>query len=78
MKTEDRYLKFVRWSDEDGVYVGFCPDLFPWGGVCHGKDEEKTYRQLRELVREEIKSLQTSGRELPAATTRPMREPAGV
>ena len=33
MKAEDRYLKFVRWSDEDGAYVGFCPDLFPWGGV---------------------------------------------
>jgi hypothetical protein len=50
MKTEDRYLKFVRWSDEDKAYVGFCPDLFPWGGVCHGADEEQTYRELRELV----------------------------
>jgi len=32
MNDEDRYLKFVNWSDEDSVYVGFCPDLFPWGG----------------------------------------------
>ena len=31
-----------------------------------------------ELVREEIEELQTAGNELPAATTRPMREPAGV
>ena len=23
MKAEDRYLKFVRWSDEEGLYVGF-------------------------------------------------------
>ena len=29
MKTEDRYLKFVRWSEEDALYVGYCPDLFP-------------------------------------------------
>ena len=29
MKTEDRYLKFVLWSDEDQSYVGHCPDLFP-------------------------------------------------
>lgn len=78
MKAENRYLKFVRWSEEDSAYVGFCPDLFPWGGVCHGNDEEQTYRELCELVREEIEQLQAAGSELPAATTRPMREPAGV
>ena len=78
MKTEDRYLKFVRWSDEDAAYVGFCPDLFPWGGVCHGEDEEQTYRELGSRVREEIEQLTTGGKELPAPVTRPMREPAGV
>ena len=41
MKTEDAYLKFVRWSEEDGLYIGFCPDLFPFGGVCHSADEEQ-------------------------------------
>jgi predicted RNase H-like HicB family nuclease len=78
MKTEDRYLKFVRWSDEDHVYVGYCPDLFLWGGVCHGDDEEQTYRQLRTLVREQIEQLTAAKKELPAPMTRPMREPAGV
>ena len=78
MKIEDRYLKFVRWSDEDKAYVGYCPDLFPWGGVCHGDEEEQTYRELRELVAEEIKQLTASGKELPPPITRPMREPAGV
>lgn len=78
MKTEDRYLKFVRWNDDDCAYVGFCPDLFPWGGVCHGDDEEQTYRQLGALVREEIAQLRADGKELPAPVTRPMREPAGV
>jgi len=78
MKTEDRYLKFVHWSDDDKAYVGYCPDLFPWGGVCHGDDEEQTYRELRELVAEEIKQLTASGKELPPPITRPMREPAGV
>jgi hypothetical protein len=78
MKTEDRYLKFVRWSEEDKAYVGYCPDLFPWGGVCHADDEEQTYRQLRELVAEEIKQLLANGKELPFPATRPMREPAGV
>ena len=78
MKTEDRYLKFVRWSDDDDAYVGYCPDLFPWGGACHGADEEQTYRQLRALVREEIEQLTADGKELPPPVTRPMREPAGV
>src|ERR1041385_7801618 len=54
MKTEDRYLKFVLWSDDDNLYVGYCPDLFPWGGVCHGATEEATYSQLCALVREEV------------------------
>ena len=78
MKTEDQYLKFVRWSEEDKVYVGYCPDLFPWGGACHGDDEGQTYRQLCELVREEIQDLQSAGKELPLPATRPMREPSGV
>jgi len=77
-ETEDRYLKFVRWSEEDTAYVGFCPDLFPWGGVCHGADEEATYHALRELVREEIANLEAGGHELPEVVTRPMGEPARV
>ena len=74
MKTEDRYLKFVRWSDEDGLYLGYCPDLFPWGGVCHGATEEDAYHQLTDLVREEVEELQRDGKHLPEAATRPMRE----
>ena len=74
MKTEDQYLRFVRWNDEDELYVGYCPDLFPWGGVCHGATEEETYRQLCALVREEIGEIQRDGREAPPPQTRPMRE----
>ena len=74
MKTEDRYLKFVLWSEEDKAYVGYCPDLFPWGGVCHSATEEESFAQLCALVREEVGELRQSGRELPAPGTRPMRE----
>jgi predicted RNase H-like HicB family nuclease len=74
MKIEDQYLKFVRWSDEDNVYVGHCPDLFPWGGVCHGASEEATCRQLCALVREQVEQLRKDGKELPAAGTRPLRD----
>jgi predicted RNase H-like HicB family nuclease len=74
MKAQDQYLKFVRWEDEDGLYVGYCPDLFPWGGACHGATEEATYRELCALVAEEVEQLLAEGKELPAPSTRPMRE----
>jgi hypothetical protein len=74
MKLEDKYLKFVQWSDEDAAYIGWCPDLFPWGGVCHGDSESQTYEQLCGLVREEVESLHTAGKTLPQVSTRPMKE----
>ena len=74
MKAEDRYLKFVRWSNEDRAYVGYCPDLFPWGGVCHGATEEAAYRKLRLVVREEVAQLGRKRQPLPRPSTRPMRD----
>ena len=78
MKAEDRCLKFVRWSEADAAYIGYCPDLFPFGGVCHGGEEQVTYEQLTDLVREQIAQLARDGAELPPAITRPMRQAAGV
>ncbi len=74
MKPEDRYLKFVQWETDDALYVGYCPDLFPWGGVCRGATEEEAYTQLCSLVRKEVADLVASGKELPVATTRAMRD----
>lgn len=74
MKAQDQYLKFVRWEEEDGLYVGYCPDLFPYGGVCHGDTEQAAYQKLCELVAEEVEDLQSSGSELPPPSTLPMRE----
>jgi hypothetical protein len=74
MKAEDNYLKFVRWNEPDGLYVGYCPDLFPWGGVCHSTSEEGAYRELCLLVREELEELRRAGKALPPPSTRPMRD----
>ena len=74
MKAQDQYLKFVRWEEDDSLYVGYCPDLFPWGGVCHGTTEEEAYGQLCALVAAEVEELRAGGKELPAPRTRPMRE----
>ena len=74
MKAQDQYLKFVQWEEADGVYVGYCPDLFPWGGVCHAAAEEEAYRQLCVLVHDEVEELRRESKELPPPSTRPMRD----
>lgn len=61
------YLKFVQWSSDDQFFVGYCPDLF-LGGVCHGADEQKVYRELSRLVAEEISESQRARRGLPKKT----------
>jgi len=45
--------------------VGYCLDLFPWGGVCHGEGEETIYHQLCFLVRDEVEQLRRDGKEFP-------------
>jgi predicted RNase H-like HicB family nuclease len=74
MKAQDQYLKFVKWEESDALYVGYCPDLFPWGGVCHAETEADAYTQLCTLVEEEIAELKEQGKSLPSPSTRPMRE----
>ena len=62
MKTD--YLKFVQWSEEDSLYVGYCPDLFI-GGACHGKDERKVYAELCRLVEDDLVQRKRQKQPLP-------------
>ena len=50
------YLKFVQWSATDRLFIG---------GVCHGSDEQKVYRELSRLVAEEIAESERAHRVLP-------------
>jgi predicted RNase H-like HicB family nuclease len=74
MRTQDRYLTFVRWSDEDQAYIGYCPDLFPAGGVCHGGTPVEAFTALCEIVEDTVTTAEAQGLSLPPAQTRPMRE----
>ena len=74
MKAQDRYLTFVRWSEEDQLYVGYCPDLFPAGGVCHGATPVEAFAALCDIVDDMVATAATEGIPLPAPQTRPMRE----
>ena len=68
----------MRWRDTEGAHTGFCLDLFPWGGACHGMDEQRTYRHLAEWVREGSGATGRLGKELPVPATRPMPEATGI
>jgi len=74
MKTQDRYLMFVRWSEQDHAYVGYCPDLFPAGGVCHGATAPEAYAHLCEIVDDTVTTAEAQSLALPPPQTRPMRE----
>jgi len=74
MKTQDQYLQFVRWSEDDNAYVGYCPDLFPAGGVCHGATPVEAFSRLSEIVEDTVDTAKAQGLELPPPRTRPMRE----
>ena len=73
MKQADRYHRFVHWSDEGQLYIGYCPDLY-FGGVCHGTAEEQVYAELCEIVRDEVEHRLSSGEILPPPSVRVMRE----
>ena len=66
MKDSDRYLKIVEWSEEDQCYVGTCPGLF-YGG-CHGDNEAEVYKELCEIVDENIALYKENGKSLPPET----------
>ena len=68
MKARDRYLKLVRWSEEDQCYVGSVPGWI--GECCHDEDEANAYRKLGEILDEWIAIYRKDGRPLPPPTNR--------
>jgi len=71
VKESDSYHKWVEWSDEDGTYIGRCPDLIT--GI-HGDDPVRLYAELCEVVDDVIHHFVAEGRALPPPSVRPMRE----
>lgn len=63
MSKGDRYLKLVEWSDEDGCFIGSCPELF-FGG-CHGADARTVFSELCEVIEETIDLYEQDGKPLP-------------
>jgi predicted RNase H-like HicB family nuclease len=64
MTEASKYLKIVEWSDEDGCFIGSCPELF-YGG-CHGDDERAVFDELCQIVKEMVEIYKQDGKDLPA------------
>jgi predicted RNase H-like HicB family nuclease len=60
----DHYATYVRWSDEDACWIGYCPDLFI-GGVCHGNTRLEVSARLSILVEDDVRSRIEKGEKLP-------------
>lgn len=71
MNENDRYHKWVEWSEKDDTYIGYCPDLIT--GI-HGNDPTRLYAELCDAVDEVIRHFKQEGRPLPPPRIRPMRE----
>ncbi len=63
MRKGDKYVKLVEWSDEDGCFIGSCPELF-YGG-CHGSDAKAVFAELCDIVEDTIAIYEREGRPLP-------------
>lgn len=64
MNEEAKYVKLVEWSDEDGCFIGSCPELF-YGG-CHGDNDRKVFDELCRIVKETIELYRQDGKPLPS------------
>ena len=63
MTKGDKYIKLVEWSDEDGCFIGSCPELF-YGG-CHGFDAKAVISELCEIIDETVALYESEGKALP-------------
>ena len=63
MSKGDKYTKLVEWSDEDGCFIGSCPELF-YGG-CHGTDSRAVFDELCQVVDEMVELYEQDGKSLP-------------
>jgi predicted RNase H-like HicB family nuclease len=67
MRMADKYVKLVEWSDEDGCFIGSCPELF-YGG-CHGDDPRGVFDELCQIVEEMIEIYECDGKPMPTPMT---------
>jgi hypothetical protein len=59
MSGTKKITVWIQWSDEDGAFIGYCPEFFPYRAVCHGHTEAKTSRSLLDWSGKNWKSAES-------------------
>ena len=54
MKERKKITMRIEWSDEDAAFIGYCPQFFPYGAVCHAHTEAKAVAKLAAIVQDEL------------------------
>ena len=65
-KDKDQYIKLVEWSEKDQCFIGSVPGFI--GPCCHGKDEEKVFGELCQILDEWVEIHSSDGIPLPDPT----------
>ena len=67
--SEIRYSLELKYSDEDGCYLGRCPEIAPFvnmgGAVAHGDTWEEAARETEVAVRNVLSYLIKNGTDIP-------------
>lgn len=63
--SASRYPLHVRWSDEDGAFLGSVPGLT--GECCHADTPEGVISQLKDIAEDLVEYLAAQGQQLPPA-----------
>ena len=50
MKESKKITMWIEWSDEDAAFIGYCPQFFPYGAVCHAHTEAKAVAKLAAIL----------------------------
>jgi DNA-binding transcriptional regulator YiaG len=67
-KLASQFTGSIKWSEEDQVYVGRCPELFQGG--CHGETRAEAKANLREAIRLAVQWHLEDGKRLPSPMKR--------
>jgi hypothetical protein len=54
MSETKRITMWIERSDEDAAFIGYCPQFFPYGAVCHAHTDAKAVAKLAAIVRDEL------------------------
>lgn len=64
MHNPEQFTRIIRWSEEDGLYIGSLPEIAP--DCCHGHSVQEVYALLDQLAEDSLADCLEHGIEFDA------------